>query len=361
MDQLKVAVAMGDASGVAAYRLRWPSEAVAEKTGWDVRAYRPEEISVAEQPGKYLVKGLDLEGLDLFVMSRPPSPKHLRIIAQLQRIGVSVVVDMDDDLTRVHPDSSSWVNWNGKRTHWRNAVAACESADLVTCSTKAIERRFARHGRYAILNNRMPDALTLPEVQPEDGPFTVLWSGSARGHAGDLEATGAALRQIDDVRVRVVGPEDHVAERLGLREDQVTGTGWVPFDKWHQVVVEESQKADVGIVPLGLTRFNQAKSWLKGMEFLNVGLPVIASPTAEYVRLAKETPAGVRIAKTPAEWEAAVKDAQARSALDTRQTVRKEVQDLFEASRRHLVMSEGVDGWIDAWTRAATRRKRLKR
>src|SRR5690606_7236827 len=81
MDQLKVAVAMGDASGVAAYRLRWPSEAVAEKTGWDVRAYRPEEISVAEQPGTYLGKGRGPEGLDLGVTSRHPSPKDLRTVA----------------------------------------------------------------------------------------------------------------------------------------------------------------------------------------------------------------------------------------------------------------------------------------
>src|SRR5699024_282443 len=90
MTRLKVAVALGDTTGVSHYRLKWPAQAVAEETGWDVRTYRHDQIAVAETPGRYLVKGLDLEGLDLFVMSRPPALKHVRMLSHLQRLGVGV-------------------------------------------------------------------------------------------------------------------------------------------------------------------------------------------------------------------------------------------------------------------------------
>lgn len=357
-EALKVAVALDGAAGVSSLRLKWPAEAVARKTGWDVKVYDA-GLKIAEEAGRYWIKGIDLEGLDLFVMQRPPSLKHARLIHHLQRIGVAVVMDLDDDLSQIPKSSASWKSWNGTRTNWRHALAAAEQADLVTCSTRAIERRFAKHGRCAILQNRLPDRLTLPRRESEDGPFTVLWSGYSRGHEGDLEEMGKALQRIPDVRVRVVGPPDLVAGRLGVRHDQVTATGWTKFDNWHEVLADEAAQADVGIVPLGLTRFNQAKSWLKGMEFLNAGLPVVASPTAEYVRLKRAAPNEVAIAKTPDEWYRMLNALKDRTGPGSRREVREDVQREFEATRGLLVLSEGVDGWIDAWSRAVNRRRGL--
>ncbi len=366
MEALKVAVVLPDEGGVGHYRLQWPAEAVAEKTGWDIIMYGPRDLKIAEEPKSFLAKGPDdelinLKDLDLFVMSRPPAPKHVRFLSHLQRLGVAVVVDLDDDLSQIHPKSSAWKSWNGKRTHWKNAEAACQIADVVTCSTKAIERRFAKHGRYAILNNRIPDHLVKPEVSDEEGPFTLLWSGHARGHEGDLEMIGDALKRLGDVKVRVVGPADHVAQRLGISEDQVSGVGWTKFTDWHDRLNEEVAHADVGIVPLGLTRFNQAKSWLKGIEFLNAGLPVVASPTAEYVRLAKMVPHQVAIAKTPDQWFDLLGTLKARREQMTAGAAREAAQSEFEAARGSLVLSEGVDGWINAWERAVNRRRGLKR
>ena len=42
----------------------------------------------------------------------------------------------------------------------------------------------------------------------------------------------------------------------------------------------------VGLVPLLDSAFNRAKSWLKGLEYAALGVPFVASPTPEYVKLA---------------------------------------------------------------------------
>ena len=43
---------------------------------------------------------------------------------------------------------------------------------------------------------------------------------------------------------------------------------------------------DIGIVPLRASAFNDAKSYLKGLEYAALGIPFVASSTPEYARLA---------------------------------------------------------------------------
>jgi glycosyltransferase involved in cell wall biosynthesis len=39
---------------------------------------------------------------------------------------------------------------------------------------------------------------------------------------------------------------------------------------------------DIGLVPLAYNRFNQSKSWCKGLEYNAMGIPVVASASREY-------------------------------------------------------------------------------
>jgi glycosyltransferase involved in cell wall biosynthesis len=104
-------------------------------------------------------------------------------------------------------------------------------------------------------------------------------------HPGDLEIMGSAVADIirdnDDVDLHVVGYPERVAEVLGVPSDRVTGTDWVPFDKYHEAL----QGIDVMFVPLADTLFNQAKSALKAQEAAAAGCLVVASATPENERL----------------------------------------------------------------------------
>ena len=60
-------------------------------------------------------------------------------------------------------------------------------------------------------------------------------------------------------------------------------TGMIEQELFHAQVAQ----LDTGIVPLQRSRFNEAKSNLKGLEYAALGVPFVASPTAEYERLAE--------------------------------------------------------------------------
>ena len=58
---------------------------------------------------------------------------------------------------------------------------------------------------------------------------------------------------------------------------------------------------DIGLAPLNNIPFNDAKSWIKLIEYAAAGIPAVASPSPEYVRLYEQYGIG-RIAFTPDEW-----------------------------------------------------------
>lgn len=361
---MKVAVICAANTGVEYYRQKWPARAVKDVTGWDVRIYEHDEVEIADEGRSFYVKGLDLPDLDLVVLSRTGQAKQVRFIREMQRIGVAVVIDVDDDLSSLHPDSSSYALWNGRlrlknRVHHRTLKEACDIADLVTVTTQALERKYGHHGRVERLRNYLPYQADPLHAIPDDH-FTILWSGAVVSHRGDLEVMGDAVRQMVErgARLRVVGSKKDVARTLRIPDSAVTDTGYIPVEKWHETLAEEARSADVGIVPLALTRFNQAKSWLKGMEYLGASLPVIASPTEPYRALAVDS-SHVTLADDPAAWLDALEVSALRRETIGRLALHWSVADEFAASRGAYVLSEGVSGWVKAWQRAVDRRKGL--
>jgi glycosyltransferase involved in cell wall biosynthesis len=105
---------------------------------------------------------------------------------------------------------------------------------------------------------------------------------------------------------------------------------------------EMFRKIDVGIVPLSNVEFNEAKSFIKGLEYAAAGIPFIASPSSEYKYFAEK---GVgRIANNQLEWVA-----HAEELLDPK--IRKEeriknrelVKEHFSMEQRGLDWEEVFD------------------
>jgi glycosyltransferase involved in cell wall biosynthesis len=224
----------------------------------------------------------------------------------------------------------------------RNWLAkSCAIADLVVVSTPILAKRYGAHERVMVVPNCVPAWYC--DLQAKDHPLTVGWSGSVITHPGDLEETGGEIQGALDAsgaRFTVVGTGNGVRENLALR-DEPDATGWRDLDKYPQAI----QHLDVGIVPLRLTPFNEAKSYLKGLEMAAVGVPFVASPTAEYRKLAAE---GVGwIAESPAEWRFLVEQL-------ARDRVQREA--LGEAWREVVRERYTVEGnawrWLEAWTYA---------
>lgn len=359
---MRVAIIPSDKVACAHYRLAWPANFVAEQAGWEVEIHDPGDVTIRPP---FAIQGIDdVEGLDLVVMQRIATPRQARLVTAFQKLGIAVVVDVDDLLSDIDKDNGSYDYWNEEFKgvpRYKILEQATHRADLVTVSTPSLARKYAKHGRYEVLRNGLPNhAYADPNViydehskNPDE--YVVGWSGSLASHPHDLDVLGAAVRDAMDtdprIRFHVVGDAEPVVEALYLDPSRVTGTGWLPFEEYHAALRE----IDLALVPLADSRFNRAKSHLKALEFSAAGAMVLTSPLPEQVHLAQKVPTGV--AHNEQEWKNVIIGA---SALDE-YVAERMAQDRAEVVRSttQWAYANRAGEWVKAWQRAVDRRKNL--
>jgi hypothetical protein len=359
---MRVAIIPSDKAACAMYRLAWPANAVAEQAGWQVEIHDPADVTIRPP---FVIKGIDdVEGLDVVVMQRIATPRQVRLVSAFQKLGIAVVIDVDDMLSDIERDNGSHAYWNEEfhgTPRYRLLEQATRNADLVTVSTPTLARKYAKHGRVEVLRNGLPNHAFADPTEVYDrrakdhDEFVVGWSGSLSSHPHDLEVMGGAVRRAMDadarIRFHVVGDAQPVAQALNLDPSRVTGTGWVPFEEYHVAL----RDIDLALVPLIDSRFNRAKSHLKALEFSAAGSMVLTSPLPEQVHLAETIPTG--IAHTEQEWENVIIGA---SALD-QYVAERIAQDRVEVLHRtaQWAIANRAGEWVSAWQRAIDRRKNL--
>lgn len=295
------------------------------------------------------VKDVLVDGVDVVVLQRVTHAYMAQAVSVLRSKGVAVVVDVDDDLSAIHPSNPAWAMHHpgneGRRMaggqvnrhSWRNLAAACRDATLVTVSTPALLDAYARHGRGVVLPNYLPDHYYgLPRTDSD----VVGWPGSYHSHPNDPEAVGGAVARLVDEGAEFVmrGDPAGAGKAFGLARDPAGGG--VPIEEWPRAVAS----LGVGMAPLADTRFNAAKSWLKPLEMCAAGVPWVASPRAEYARL-HALGAGI-LADRPRTWYRELKRLRESAALR---------QELSEAGREvaeRLRLSQHAWRWQEAWARA---------
>jgi glycosyltransferase involved in cell wall biosynthesis len=242
---------------------------------------------------------------DTVILNRPIEAGLAEQIRLWRAEGRTVIVDMDDDFDAVVPEHHIHGLYTTEHLH-----AACEVASVVTCSTPALVERYG-YGHGVLIRNRIPESYlsvtrrsrTLEAAgHSAPGGTWVGWYGSLGSHPRDPAAAGpavgSALNPHGDADFVFVGPEKdgpRLREIFGLQRD-VRTLGFYSLNSLPQILSE----LDIGIVPLAMNPFNEAKSWLKGLEFAAVGVPVIASPTSEYRRA--EVEGGCWLAGDITEW-----------------------------------------------------------
>lgn len=305
---MKVYVIPADAFACGHYRLIWPAD-VLRRQGMDVTIVPPGKesgfmVKAEDDPtiegGQRLISVRIPEGADLFVLQRPAHPMQPQLIRMLRANGIAVVVDMDDDMSSIHPNN---VAFHTYRTHtstqfdWRSAGLSCKEATLVTTSTRALLKTYARTGRGIVVDNYVPAATLGYTSAEETAEFG--WAGTTQSHPNDLQVTGAAIQRLIDEghSFRVVGGPSKVRQAARLKQEPHY-TGSVGLDVWIKTIADSYR---VGLVPLAPSQFNTAKSRLKGIEHMAAGRPWVASPRDEYRRLVKESGCGL-LADTPKQW-----------------------------------------------------------
>jgi hypothetical protein len=287
---------------------------------------------------------------DVVVFQRPLKRELADVIPHLQRHGTAVVVEVDDDFVTIDPNNAAWVGSHPRLNpdrNWQHLARACALADLVTVSTPALAERYGRHGRVCVLPNYVP-ARYLAITRPAHPVPLLGWTGTPATHLRDLEVVRAAVAnavEATESRFLAIG-SDQTAPLLGISAARASSAPWRPLTDGYPELVAS---LDVGIAPLAASKFNNAKSWLKPLEYAALGVACVMSPSDEYIRL---NALGVgELARRPRQWEGLLR------LLLTDHGWRQERAEKGREVMRRLTYSMHCGRWMEAWTSAARNRR----
>lgn len=341
---MRVRVYPADQWGCGHYRLIWPGQALVDQ-GHDVTVILPGEgsgIGGVVMNGR--LEGIamsDEEDADVYVFQRPSNIMSLDLIRRLRGRGKTVVVDMDDDLSCIHPRNAAFTSLHPRyspRNNWQIAVQGCREASLVTVSTPPLLDRYSRFNNARVLRNCIPRRfLDLEHV--DDGQPIWGWAGALVSHPDDLPMLGATVAEMNRLgfEFQIIGSLDGTGHSLGLRQDPA-GPGAVPFGEY----TDHLTKFQLGVAPLNDTKFNRSKSWLKPLEYAACGIPWIASARPEYAELARRG-GGIVVGDKSKNWTAAVK------RLLTNDAARIEAGQAARAVASEFTIEEHAWRWLETW------------
>jgi hypothetical protein len=232
------------------------------------------------------------------------TPNVPEIITQIHEAGKKVVVEVDDDLLHV----PAYNPFNDDPAVFHQTVAM---ADHVTVSTPSLKRSYEKlNPNITVLRNRLhwPMWSELAPVyeRREWRRLRVGWMGILEYHKADLDVVkpwlGEWLAAHPDVEFVSAGGAD-VHEYLAIPEAQRVTTDRTDYR--HLELAYITSVMDIGLVPLAQNRFNEGKSYLKGLEYSACGIVPLATPTAQYKELIEDGTNGY-LCELPFQWKAAL-------------------------------------------------------
>lgn len=298
-DKLRINVYPADTGACGRYRLIHAA-LILRSQGHDIHIMDPNKpmgISVQVNDDDEVIDVTSPEA-DILVMQRIASRPHVQAMKILRERGYTVVLDLDDDMSRIHPDNGAFTSLHPskkERMSWHYTSQAADAATLVTVSTEALVKVYGRHGRAMVLDNWIPEKYL--ELSHQDST-RYGWPGSVESHPDDLLVCGNAAELLarEGHMFHQVGPyQDKVDLQLRLEKHIATG----PLALKH--FASGVSTLGVAWAPLTDTLFNASKSRLKILEANSVGVPYVASPRAEYARMTAQGGAGL-LANKPKDW-----------------------------------------------------------
>lgn len=341
-----------DEHGCGHFRMIWPGQQLGED-GHQVTVVMPGQRALhLELRGDEPVSIKMPDDCDVAVFQRVTNRYMAKAIPLIRRMGIAVVVDIDDDLNSIDPRNPAWHalhprneghrGASGMISHhsWHHLTKACQEATLVTVSAPALLDKYARHGRGHVLYNHLPEHYYGIDHVDSD---VIGWPAALNSHPGDPDAVGNAIARLVNMNGRefvVTARPEGVGRAFGLSDDPPGIEAMTSVYEWPKAVAT----IGVGIAPLATTVFNQSKSWLKPLEMSAVGVPWVASDLPEYERL-QSYGAGV-IARKPKDWYRAVRDLV--NSKDLRDQERGKGYEVAEQFRLRTCSWK----WWEAWERA---------
>lgn len=308
----------GVGGGTEQYRCLTPGAAL-ERLGWDVSLVESDTDVVVLQ------RVLDVDLVDRI-------RKH-------QERGAVVVYDIDDwydGLPSYNPASAGIGTSELALLH-----EALSTVDLITVTTDELAEGYARLNRTVVLPNYLDPTIWLNTagLRSPRSKVHVGWMGSARWRSADVALFKPWLaRWLDrhpEVEFVAAGSDIGLFEYLCVEGLICPAAGDYirPYDHLPAMLAW----FDIGLVPLTFNRFNQSKSWCKGMEYNAMGIPAVASASREYRKFIQPGVNGYLVKK---DWPSVLD-----RALDNLHTLRAGAK----ATAERYFIDEHIHRWIGAY------------
>ncbi|HEU4700860.1 MAG TPA: hypothetical protein VFS37_00145 [Conexibacter sp.] len=323
------------------YRSIVPMQALAHR-GHSVHI---EERNVVQNPAALL-------DYDAIHVMRLPHPVYVRLSRDLQRRGIAVVWDNDDQRIALLREATRAPGQEGMAAqHFFTALRAIsKSADVVTTPSEGLARLHAEDsGREVrIVPNYLPPTFRRPQkMMPHEG-IHIGWVAMPH-HAESFEALGirATLQRLLERHAHLT--ISGVGLDLGLNSRRYYHAAGIQYGLLPPALAE----FDVAIAPLAETAVNQARSDVKLKEYAAAGTAWLASPIGPYADLGEQQ--GGRLV-ADGDWmtaiEALMNEADARRVLGQRgirwaagETIEAHVdvwEGIFEEAIAHARSPQGV-------------------
>jgi glycosyltransferase involved in cell wall biosynthesis len=227
----------------------------------------------------------DVQNSDIVVFQRQWRPEAVRAMADAKARGKLVVYELDDDLWNLHTSNPGYEAWS--RPGMLQAVETMvRMADVVTTTTPALANQLKRlNANVKILPNMLPaEHWQVQHERPEGYDRVAIgWAGSS-SRWNDLaivkEVVLQLLKDFPQVDVLVAGDDSNM---VFPPHERIHRLSPVQIERYPDLLA----KFDIGIAPVVDSRFNQAKSDLKFLEYSMLGVPTVVSRVEAYGRSVK--------------------------------------------------------------------------
>ncbi len=335
-------------NGCAWYRCRLPMDELNKtkeyETGMGFPGFNEKHGFGLLIPNDKAIHGWDIVVLKLIMLAKIPDQ-----IPKAQAIGQKIVIDLDDHMEGLAKSNLAYhmtspeKNENNNRDHYLKSI---ELADALITSTPFLkefyEKKHPNKPIFLVRNGIDLDRWNIKKGGGGRNP-TFGWVGATPWRSGDLETLRPKFGEFIEKNQLMfhhsgsIQNAPSVKDQLGIPENLFESEPMKPINTYPELF----RKIDVGIVPLNTLDFNEAKSFIKGLEYAASGVPFIAQDISEYRYLA-ETGVG-RVAHTQDEWIA-----HCEELLDPKVRHKERLKNL-ENVRKYHTMEQRRKDWENAF------------
>ena len=248
------------------------------------------------------------DGTEVVIIHRPIAEDSVRRVERLQRAGMRVLVQEDDDLSRIHQTLNPVQGWAHRVAPIHDE--AMRRADGIIVSTpRLVEVYGGLNQNVWLCPNALPAWVSAcrwywSQMKAQQS-LRVGWQGVVDSHLHDIEWIKPVMRKLTKGAIfTTIGEGPILARHFGV---PVVAHEHRPFAYRMLDMYRWMSRADVGIVPLVPNGFNEAKSSLKALEYMTVGVPVVATDLPEQRALIDHGVDGF-LASSPEEFADRVQD-----------------------------------------------------